>query len=51
MFKHGITHIAMESKGIYLKPVFNVLGNDFEILLVNARHVKTFRVKRKIKGA
>jgi len=38
--KHGITHIAMESTGIYWKPIFNVLGDDFEILLVNARHVK-----------
>jgi len=38
--KHGITHIAMESTGIYWKPIFNVLGDDFKILLVNARHVK-----------
>ncbi len=38
--KHGITHIAMESTGVYWKPVFNVLGDDFQILLVNARHVK-----------
>ena len=38
--KHGITHIAMESTGVYWKPVFNVLGDDFEILLANARHVK-----------
>jgi len=38
--QHGITHIAMESTGIYWKPIFNVLGDDFEILLVNARHVK-----------
>jgi len=38
--KHGITHVAMESTGIYWKPIFNVLGDDFEILLVNARHVK-----------
>jgi transposase len=38
--KHGITHIAMESTGIFWKPIFNVLGDDFEILLVNARHVK-----------
>jgi transposase len=36
----GVTHIAMESTGIYWKPVFNVLEKDFEILLVNARHVK-----------
>jgi len=38
--KHGITHIAMESTGVYWKPIFNVLGDDFVILLVNARHVK-----------
>lgn len=35
-----ITHAAMESTGIYWKPVFNVLEEDFEILLVNARHIK-----------
>ena len=38
--KHGITHIAMESTGVYWKPIFNILGDDFQILLVNARHVK-----------
>jgi transposase len=38
--KQGVIHIAMESTGIYWKPVFNILGDDFEILLVNARHVK-----------
>jgi transposase len=36
----GITHTAMESTGVYWKPVFNVLEEDFEILLVNARHIK-----------
>lgn len=36
----GITHAAMESTGIYWKPVFNILEEDFEILLVNARHIK-----------
>jgi transposase len=35
-----VTHIAMESTGIYWKPVFNVMEEDFEIILVNARHVK-----------
>jgi transposase len=40
LIEHGITHVAMESTGVYWKPVFNVLGDDFEILLVNARHVK-----------
>jgi transposase len=38
--KHDISHIAMESTGVYWKPIFNVLGDDFEILLVNALHVK-----------
>ena len=39
--QQGVTHIAMESTGIYWKPVFNVLEDDtFEIILVNARHVK-----------
>lgn len=36
----GVTHVAMESTGIYWKPVFNILEEDLEIILVNARHVK-----------
>ena len=32
--------MAMESTGVYWKPVFNVLEADFDIMLVNARHVK-----------
>lgn len=35
-----ITHIAMESTGIYWKPIYNILEEDFEIILVNARHIK-----------
>lgn len=39
--KHeDVTHIAMESTGIYWKPLFNILEEDFEIILVNARHIK-----------
>ena len=38
--EEGVTHVAMESTGIYWIPVFNVLEEYFEILLVNARHVK-----------
>ena len=30
----------MESTGVYWEPVFNVHEDDFEIILVNARHVK-----------
>ncbi len=36
----GVSHVAMESTGIYWKPVFNILEEDFQIILVNARHVK-----------
>jgi transposase len=36
----GVTHVAMESTGVYWKPVFNVLEEYFEVILVNARHVK-----------
>ncbi len=35
-----ITHVAMESTGVYWKPIFNILEKDFEIILVNARHIK-----------
>ncbi len=38
--EHKITHIAMESTGVYWKPVFNILEEDFEVLLVNAQHLK-----------
>lgn len=40
LLKNKVTHVAMESTGVYWKPVFNVLGDDFQILLVNARHIK-----------
>jgi transposase len=36
----GCTHVAMESTGDYWKPVFNMLEGTFEVLLVNAQHVK-----------
>jgi transposase len=38
---HQVTHVAMESTGIYWKPVFNLLEEDFTVLLVNAAHIKT----------
>ena len=37
---YGVTHVAMESTGEYWKPVFNILENNFEVLLVNAQHIK-----------
>lgn len=38
---HRVTHVAMESTGIYWRPVFNLLEGDFTVLLVNAAHIKT----------
>lgn len=35
-----VTHVAMESTGVYWKPVWNLLESRFEVLLVNARHIK-----------
>jgi transposase len=36
-----VTHVAMESAGVYWKPVYNLLEvAGFELLLVNARHMK-----------
>jgi transposase len=35
----GVTHAAMESTGEYWKPIFNILENNFEVLLVNAQHI------------
>jgi transposase len=37
---HGVTHVAMESTGVYWKPVFYVLEEAFTCLLVNATHIK-----------
>jgi transposase len=37
----GVTHVAMESTGVYWKPVMNILEPvGFTILVVNARHIK-----------
>jgi transposase len=36
----GVTHVAMEATGVYWKPIYYALEDDFELLLVNAQHVK-----------
>src|SRR5579871_5221695 len=35
-----VTHVALESTGVYWKPVFNLLEADFPVILVNAQHMK-----------
>jgi transposase len=37
---HAVVHVAMESTGVYWKPVFHLLEDRFQILLVNAQHIK-----------
>lgn len=37
----GVTHVAMESTGVYWKAPFNLLEGQFEVLLANAQHIKT----------
>ena len=38
--REAVTHIAMESTGVYWKPIFNILEKRFQVLLVNARSIK-----------
>ena len=37
---HGCTHVAMESTGVYWKPIWQVLEGRFELVLANARHIR-----------
>jgi transposase len=39
--EQGCTHLAMESTGVYWKPIYNLLEGDLELLVVNAQHIKT----------
>jgi transposase len=36
----GVRHVAMESTGVYWKPIFNILEGHFEVMLVNAGRLK-----------
>ncbi len=36
----GVRNVAMESTGVFWKPIFNILEGRFTVLLVNARHLK-----------
>jgi len=40
LMAEGCTHVAIESTGVYWKPVFNLLEGVVEVVLVNARAVK-----------
>jgi transposase len=36
----SVTHVAMESTGVYWQPIYNLLEDAFTLLLANARHIK-----------
>jgi len=36
----GCTHVAMESTGVYWKPIYNILEGHLEVIVVNAQHLK-----------
>lgn len=36
----GVTDVAMESTGVYWRPVYNVLEGEYTVLLVNAQHIR-----------
>ena len=41
LIENGVTHVAMESTGVYWKPVYKVLeGPELKVWIVNARHIK-----------
>lgn len=41
LIENGVTHVAMESTGVYWKPVYKVLeGPELAVWIVNARHIK-----------
>jgi transposase len=42
----GVTHIALESTGVYWKPVFNLLEGQFAIVVVNAERIKALRGRK-----
>ncbi len=38
--EHAVTHVAMEATGVYWQPLYNLLEDEFTLLLANARHIK-----------
>jgi len=35
-----VTHVAMESTGVFWQPIYNLLEEEFTVWVVNARHIK-----------
>jgi len=39
--ERGVSQVAMESTGVFWKPVYNLLEDEFTVMVVNAAHIKT----------
>ncbi|MFD1901602.1 transposase [Enterococcus termitis] len=46
MTSYEVTHISMESTGVYWKCVWRILQNHFELQLANPRHIKNIPGKK-----
>lgn len=44
--QEGCTHVAIESTGVYWRPVFNILEGAMEVILTNARAAKGFKARK-----
>jgi transposase len=40
LLAHDCTHVAMESTGVFWKPIYNLLEEHLEVMVVNAQHIK-----------
>jgi transposase len=40
---YEVTAIAMESTGVYWKPIFNIMEDEFDILLAHPQHIRSLR--------
>jgi transposase len=43
---HGVQLVAMESTGVYWRPVWNVLEGDFQLKLANSQHIRNIPGKK-----
>jgi transposase len=46
LHQYQVTKVAMEATGVYWKPVWNILEEEFELLLVNPQHLKSIPGKK-----
>jgi len=46
LMAEGCTQVAIESTGVYWRPVFNILEGSLDVMLVNARDVKGYKGRK-----